>query len=103
MSPEGEGLGTTRAEAERRQADDRGTIAVNVTLFADLRRYLPPGVDGPHSRTVPVGSTVADLLDAIGIPAGTDLTVGVDGELADRDTPLRDGADVMLLSPMEGG
>jgi molybdopterin converting factor small subunit len=27
----------------------------------------------------------------------------VDGELAARDTPLRDGADVMLLSPMEGG
>ena len=27
----------------------------------------------------------------------------MDGELAGRDTPLRDGADVMLLSPMEGG
>jgi hypothetical protein len=27
----------------------------------------------------------------------------VDGELADRDTPLRDGAEVMLLIPMEGG
>jgi hypothetical protein len=27
----------------------------------------------------------------------------VDGELADRATPLRNGADVMVLSPMEGG
>jgi len=27
----------------------------------------------------------------------------VDGAVAARDTPLSDGADVMLLSPMEGG
>ncbi len=76
---------------------------MTVTLFADLRRYLPPGIDGPHRRTVPVGSTVADLLDAIGIPATADVTVGLNGELADRDDALPDGADVMLLSPMEGG
>jgi len=76
---------------------------VTVTLFADLRRFLPPGVDGPHRRRVPVGSTVGDLLAAIGIPADADLTVGLNGELADRDAPLSDGAEVMLLSPMEGG
>jgi len=76
---------------------------VTVTLFADLRRYLPPGVDGPHLRTVPAGSTVADLLDAIGIPTDAEVTVGLNGELADRDDALPDGADVMLLSPMEGG
>jgi sulfur carrier protein ThiS len=96
-------MATARAEGERQHSEDRGAIAVTVTLFADLRRYLPPGVDGPHRRTVPAGSTVADLLDAIGISAGTDVTVGLDGELADRTDPLHDGADVMLLSPMEGG
>ena len=96
-------MATARAEGERQHSEDRGAIAVSVTLFADLRRYLPPGVDGPHQRRVPVGSTVADLLDAIGIPATTDITVGVDGELADRTDPLHDGADVMLLTPMEGG
>ena len=96
-------MATARAEGERQHSEDRGAIAVSVTLFADLRRYWPPGVDGPHLRRVPVGSTVADLLDAIGIPATTDITVGVDGELADRTDPLHDGADVMLLSPMEGG
>ena len=96
-------MATARAEGERQHSEDRGAIAVSVTLFADLRRYLPPGVDGPHLRRVPIGSTVADLLDAIGIPATTDITVGVDGELADRTDPLHDGADVMLLTPMEGG
>jgi aldehyde:ferredoxin oxidoreductase len=82
--------------------DDR-SIAVTVTLFADLRRYLPPGSEGPQRYTLPAGSTVADLLTAIGIPADTDLTAGLDGELADRSDTLHDGADVMLLSPMEGG
>jgi sulfur carrier protein ThiS len=96
-------MATARAEGERQHGSDPGIIAVTVTLFADLRRYLPPGVDGPHRRTVPTGSTVADLLDAIGIPATADVTVGLNGELADRNDALPDGADVMLLSPMEGG
>jgi sulfur carrier protein ThiS len=49
------------------------------------------------------GATVADLLALIGIPPETEVTAGVDGELARRDTRLRDGAEVLLLSPMEGG
>ena len=93
----------SRATDEVGREGRHGMIGVSVTLFADMRRYLPPGVDGPHRREVPAGSTVAELLEVIGIPADTDITVGVDGELADRATPLRDGADVMVLSPMEGG
>jgi sulfur carrier protein ThiS len=46
---------------------------------------------------------VADLLATIGIAPHTDLPAAVDGEIAGRDLPLRDGAEVMLLSPMEGG
>jgi len=79
------------------------TIAVTVTLFADLRRFLPRGADGPQRYAVPAGATVADLLAAVGIEASAEVTAAVDGELAQRDTPLRDGAEVMLLSPMEGG
>jgi sulfur carrier protein ThiS len=78
-------------------------MTVLVTFFADLRRYLPKGADGPQPYAVPPGATVADLLATIGIDATYDITVAVDGDLADRDTKLRDGADVMLLSPMEGG
>jgi len=82
---------------------DVGTITVTVTFFADLRRFLPRGADGPQRYRLPEGSTLADLLDTIGVEPGRDLTLAVDGELADRGTLLRDGADVMLLSPMEGG
>jgi len=90
------------ADANRRIGNQE-TIAVTVNVLADLRRFLPPGVDGPHRHTVPAGSTVLDLLAVIGIPREAELTVGLDGELADRDAPLRDGVQVLLVGPMEGG
>jgi molybdopterin converting factor small subunit len=79
------------------------TISVKVTFFADLRRFLPRGADGPQRYTVPGHATVEDLLVVIGVALNADLTIAVDGEQASRETPLREGADVMLLSPMEGG
>ena len=78
-------------------------ITVTVTFFADLRRFMPRGVEGPQRYTIHEGAAVADLLAAIGIEQGAEVTIAVDGELASRETSLRDGADVMLLSPMEGG
>jgi sulfur carrier protein ThiS len=82
---------------------DVGTITVSVTFFADLRRHLPKGADGPQRYRLARGATLSDLLAVVGIEPDRQLTLAVDGELAARDTPLRDGADVMLLSPMEGG
>jgi sulfur carrier protein ThiS len=82
---------------------DARTITIAVTFFADLRRFLPRGAEGPQRYIVPEGATVADLLAAIGVEAGAEVTIAVDGELASRETPLRDGSDVMLLNPMEGG
>ncbi|MBI1733594.1 MAG: MoaD/ThiS family protein [Candidatus Rokubacteria bacterium] len=78
-------------------------MTVTVTLFADLRRFLPRGVDGPQRYTLGPSATVADLLATIGIEPDAEVTTAVDGELATRETPLRDGAEVMLLSAMEGG
>ncbi len=78
-------------------------ITVTVTFFADLRRFTPRGKDGPQRYTIHEGAAVADLLAAIGIERDSEVTIAVDGELAARDTPLRDGVEVMLLSPMEGG
>ena len=79
------------------------TIGVSVILSAGLRRLQPGSPDGPQRHTLAAGATLGDLLAALGITAATDLTLAVDGELAERTTPLRDGAEVMLLAPMEGG
>ena len=82
---------------------DGQTIDISVFLSAALRRGRPGVSDGLEHHVVPAGATVADLLTAVGIEAGIDLTAAVDGELAERDTPLHDGAEVVLLVPMEGG
>lgn len=82
---------------------DPRTIGVSVILSAALRRRLPGSGDGPQRHVFAAGATLADLLAALGIDGATDLTAAVDGELAGRDTPLRDGAEIMLLVPMEGG
>jgi molybdopterin converting factor small subunit len=82
---------------------DARTIGVSVILSAALRRRLPGRGDGPQRYVFAAGATLADLVAAIGIDATTDLTAAIDGELAERDTALRDGAEVMLLAPMEGG
>ena len=79
------------------------TITVMVTFFADLRRFLPRGSDGPQRYTVRERATVDDLLALIGVAPDADLTIAVNGEQAARDTSLHEGAEIMLLSPMEGG
>jgi sulfur carrier protein ThiS len=78
-------------------------MTVRVVFFADLRRFLPRGADGPQPYSLPAGARVADLLDTIGIKPEEDVTVAVDGEIAERATALHEGAEVMLLNPMEGG
>ena len=96
-------MATVHAGGERRHSQNPDTITVRVRLFAALRRFLPPDIDGPLERTLPSGATVADLRDAIGVPDNADATVAINGELAERKDALEDGADVMVLSPMEGG
>ena len=78
-------------------------MTVKVIFFADLRRFLPRGADGPQPYTIRPGATVTDLLETIGIKPEEDVTIAVDGEIAERTSALRDGAEVMLLNPMEGG
>ena len=80
-----------------------GSVTVRVTFFAGFRRFLPPGAAGPQHYALPARARVADLLDVIGIRAEADATVAVNGELATPETPLPDSAEVMILSPMEGG
>jgi sulfur carrier protein ThiS len=78
-------------------------IRVKVTLMADLRRYVPPGGSGCRSYVLEESATLADVLEAAGIPPGEQVTLSVNNELAEPGTGLRDGDDVVVFSPMEGG
>ncbi len=87
--------------ARPRVEDD--SISVTVKLYADLRRFLPKGEDGPLYFTLPAGSTVADVIEQVGVPVREEITAGIDNELAQRETVLRDGDELLLFTPMEGG
>jgi sulfur carrier protein ThiS len=78
-------------------------ITVRVVLFADLRRFLRKGENGPLMVTLPGGATVADLLAAIGITDTDEVTAGRNGEQTMHDATLNDGDEILLFSPMEGG
>jgi len=81
------------------------TIQVKLVLFADLRRVLPPGHDGQFNLTMPAGSTIADLIEASDLQFHADepLKAGINSEPMPLDTPINDGDEVVLFSPMEGG
>ena len=81
----------------------REGIAVRVTLFASLRRRRPDMPDGPLRVELPAGATLADLLVALGLEASLDVSAAVNGDLAAHDTSLPDAAEVILMTPMEGG
>jgi molybdopterin converting factor small subunit len=48
-------------------------------------------------------ASVGDALRELAVQPDEKLIVGVDGEYATVDTPLHDGAEIVLVTPMEGG
>jgi molybdopterin converting factor small subunit len=78
-------------------------LRVRIVPYAELRyRLLPDGGD-----TLWIGladdANVGDALRLLEVEGHAQLIVGVDGEYATPDTPLRDGAELVLVTPMEGG
>ncbi|MEX2228967.1 MAG: MoaD/ThiS family protein [Dehalococcoidia bacterium] len=78
-------------------------IAVRLVLFADLKRFLPKGHDGPLTFSLAPGATVATLMAEAGVPEEGEITIGLNGDEAQLDSALSDGDEVVIFSPMEGG
>ncbi len=84
--------------------DSDARITVQVSLRSILGQYRPDPKDRrPFSRQLPAGSTVGDLLAALGVPEQIAKLVFVDHVRCDPDTPLRDGASVDVFPPIAGG
>ncbi len=78
-------------------------ITVRVVLHADLRRFRPEGATGALEFELSPSARVADLLSLLNVPDSEMLTVGLNGELGEKDSILSAGDEVTLFSPMEGG
>jgi molybdopterin converting factor small subunit len=79
-------------------------ITVHVKLFANLRKYRPGlGIGEPFAVELPEGATVADLIQALGLPQGEVKIVFVNALFRELDHVLGDGDEVGIFPPVGGG
>lgn len=78
------------------------TVTIHVKLFATLKKYLPPGKEGT-SVTLPVGSTVLDVIDALKIPHEQATMLVAGDTYVEKTTPLTDGLQLNIFPPLAGG
>jgi molybdopterin converting factor small subunit len=79
-------------------------VTIEVRLFANLARYLPPGVQGDGAR-LDVGddATVGDVVRRLAIPADLPGLLLVNGVEASPDRRLRSGDVLSIVPPLAGG
>lgn len=79
-------------------------IQVRVKVFATLVRCLPAATPGSAIEiTVPEGTTVADLVEQLQLPAGEVKVVFVNGRARPMDWPLEAGDEAGIFPPVGGG
>ena len=78
---------------------------IEVKLFSVLARYLPPEADGRRVRlVVPEGTTVAEILDQLGVPRELTKLIVIDGVVHQKpDMVLRSGNVLGIFPPIAGG
>jgi molybdopterin converting factor small subunit len=77
-------------------------MKVVLECYGAMRDFLPD----PSAREASLevgGSTVGDVVDALGAPRRLVFAVLVDGGRASLDTKLHDGSRVTLMPPFAGG
>jgi molybdopterin converting factor small subunit len=79
-------------------------MRVDLQLHATLAGFLPPGArDGAAVLDLPETSTVADIVQRLGIPTALSRIVLVNGHDVEDATGLRDGDVVDIFPPLAGG
>ena len=77
-------------------------MKVEVQLFGFLLKYAPPAREC-FEIDLPDGSALADLVRALNIPTDEPRQSLVNGSHAPDERVLKDGDQVALLTPAEGG
>lgn len=79
-------------------------MKVSVVCFGAMREYLPTGTAGNRADVeLAEGSTVGDVVDALGAPRRLVFALLVDGAQADLGQKLEEGGEVTLMPPFSGG
>lgn len=77
-------------------------MKVNVHLFTNLVKYAPGGKNA-FSLELKSGSCVRDLIAHLGIPSTVSKIILVNGRHSSEDTALKEGDEVVFMTPVEGG
>lgn len=75
-------------------------MKITITLYGAFKTYLPSGVG---ETDVTPGTTVAALLDSLGVEPGYPRIVAVNDEAVDEDHVLRDGDHLEVIHAVAGG
>ena len=78
-------------------------MKIRVVLHGNLARYGAPGTPGEWAGELPAGSSLRDLIRLLGIKDGEAAAATINGTLKGLDSPVPDGARVLLLPWMAGG
>jgi len=77
-------------------------MEIRLRLFSILRERLPPGAKGRAILTLEEGTTLAGLLDELGIERKVVISVNGAHEL-DKLRQLHDGDEVKIFAAVSGG
>jgi molybdopterin converting factor small subunit len=99
----GQAPGGLHKRSETKQ--DKNIMQIDVKLFANLRKHLPPGSSGSKaSISLDEGATIHALIQRLNIPLELAQMVLVNGEQTrEFDHPLSDGDTVSIFPPVAGG
>lgn len=79
-------------------------MKVEVRLFANLAKLLPPGSQKKRATiAVKKGTTVHELLDRLNIPPKITNIIMINGVHQDRKAELNEGDVVSVFPPIAGG
>ena len=79
-------------------------MKVEVKLFANLAKLLPPGSQKKQSIiTVKKGSTISDLLDKLKIPPEMTNVIMLNEVRCDKEAELKEGDKISVFPPIAGG
>lgn len=77
-------------------------VEIHLQLYSILREKLPPELNGQTVLPLRKGTTLADLLEELGIRRKVVISVNDDHE-TDMSRQLQDGDQVKIFSSVSGG
>lgn len=79
-------------------------MKIRVKLFATLTRHLPNAHSGtPLEVDLPKGTTLADLIKKLELPAAEIKVIFVNGRARPLDWQLNQGDEIGIFPPIGGG